>query len=830
MIDFGRINMNNNADSVLSPREIFNALPKNNAIKFQYPRDVQSQVWAKWFERRNEKNIVVKMNTGSGKTAVGLLILKSCINERKTPAAYFCPDNYLVQQVVDTANELGIDVTDDVNNPRFLTGKSILVTNIYKLVNGRSKFGVGDEGQKISLGSFIIDDAHACLDTIEEQFTISIKRDEVIFSELYGVFKESLHKISPAKALELENEDPNIFIQVPYWIWQSKIGEINALLVKHAKDRCLEFVWPLLKEDLKLCNCVISRNRIEISPHCIPIHMIPTIENAERRIFMTATLSDDSILSSLFGVQEQNINAPITPDSAGDIGDRMILMPQVINTNTTDDEIKRYCKYMSQYMNVVIIVPSDRRSKYWQDVANMTLTANNLYDGVERLKKEVVGLTVLVNKYDGVDLPGNACRLLVIDGLPNARSLIDKVQQGVLMGSKSNTFQTIQTIEQGIGRGIRSNDDFCAIFLMGRDLTNKLYSNNALDMLSPGTRAQLNLSEQVSAQIQNKPFTDIHDVILYCLNRNVDWVRASKGCLINLTYSEQKVVDKGAIALRKAYDFASRNVVNSSISVLNEYINSVHELRLKGFYKQILAEYTNIIDVENAQKIQLSAISDNNKVLKPIDGITYNKISSSQKDQASQCREVFSQYVSTPNKLIIKINALLETLQFVPDSSNVFEEGMKEIARYIGFESQRPEDEHGKGPDGLWLLGGLRYFVIECKNEATTEFISKTYCNQLNGSCNWFEGKYDHTCTYTPILIHPSTCFEFAASPHSSTKIMNLDSLNKFKCAVHSFICSVVTSGELTNESAIRNKLVSYKLRPDDIIGLYTAKFKIKTN
>ncbi|WP_421292052.1 DEAD/DEAH box helicase [Aeromonas veronii] len=822
--------MNNNADSVLSPREIFNALPKNNAIKFQYPRDVQSQVWSKWFERRNEKNLVVKMNTGSGKTAVGLLILKSCINEKKVPVAYFCPDNYLVQQVIDTANELGIDVTEDVNNPRFLTGKSILVTNIYKLVNGRSKFGIGDEGEKISLGSFIIDDAHACLDTIEDQFTLSIKRDEDLFAELYGVFKESLHKISPAKALELESEDPNIFIQVPYWIWQSKLSEVNSILVKSAKSKSLEFVWPLLKEDLKLCNCVISRNRIEISPHCIPIHMIPTIENASRRIFMTATLSDDSILSSLFGVQEHDISAPITPDSAGDIGDRMILMPQVINTNTTDDEIKNYCKHMAQYMNVVVIVPSERRSRYWSDVAKLTLTASNLYEGVERLKKEIVGLTVLINKYDGVDLPGNACRLLVIDGLPNARSLIDKVQQGVLMGSKRNTFQTIQTIEQGMGRGIRSNDDYCTIFLMGRDLTNKLYSNNALDMLSPGTRAQLNLSEQVSSQIQNKPFSDIHNVIMYCLSRNVDWVRASKGCLINLTYSDHRVVDKGTVALRKAYDYASRNAISSSISVLNDFINTVDELRLKGFYKQVLAEYTNITDVVNAQKIQLSAISDNNKLLKPIEGIVYNRITTSQRDQASQCREEFSQYASSPNKLIIKVNAILDALQFAPDSSNSFEEAFKEIARYIGFDSQRPEDECGKGPDGLWMLGALRYFVIECKNEAVAELISKTYCNQLNGSCNWFMGKYDHTCTYTPIIIHPSTCFEYAASPNPLTRIMNIDCLNKFKNAVHSFICSIVTSSELNNETAIRNKLLSYKLRPDDIIGIYTEPYKTKTS
>ncbi|WET14752.1 hypothetical protein P2W49_20495 [Yersinia intermedia] len=44
--------------------------------------------------------------------------------------------------------KLGIGVTNDEDSIGFLTGKDILVINIYKLINGKSKFGVGDEGKK----------------------------------------------------------------------------------------------------------------------------------------------------------------------------------------------------------------------------------------------------------------------------------------------------------------------------------------------------------------------------------------------------------------------------------------------------------------------------------------------------------------------------------------------------------------------------------------------------------------------------------------------------------------------------------------------------------
>jgi len=135
MIDFSKIGSGNTVDTVLPPREIFNALPQKDSVKFQYPRDVQSQVWSKWFDRRDEDNLVVKMNTGSGKTVVGLLMLKSCLNEGKLPAVYICPDKYLVKQVIDAAKELGVEVTDDTKSPRFLTGKAILIANIHKLVS-----------------------------------------------------------------------------------------------------------------------------------------------------------------------------------------------------------------------------------------------------------------------------------------------------------------------------------------------------------------------------------------------------------------------------------------------------------------------------------------------------------------------------------------------------------------------------------------------------------------------------------------------------------------------------------------------------------------------
>ena len=530
LIDFDKLSGGNNSDTAIHPREIFAALPNKKEGRFEYPRDVQTQVWEKWHSRRDEKDLVIKMNTGSGKTVVGLLILKSCLNENKSPAVYVVPDNYLVQQVSKEAKDIGIEVTEDHLSHRFLSGKAILVVNIQKLVNGKSVFGVGDEGRKIKIGSLLIDDAHACLDTVEEQFTLTIDITNPAYKEIYNCFKESLHAQCDSKAIEIE-ENLHAYMQVPFWTWQNNTSEILRILIKHKdykkneKDNWFTFVWSLVKESLHLSRCVVSSKKIEITPHFIPIHMIPSITNAQRRIFMTATLVDDSILSSHFGITEDSINKAVVPDTAGDIGDRMIFLPQVINPEITDLQIKNFCKSVSQNINVVVIVPSHERAKFWKDQAVLILDKYNLYEGVELLKQpKRVGLVVLVNRYDGIDLPKDACRLLVIDELPNVSREIDKVETSILMESPRKNNQLIQKIEQGMGRGVRSSEDYCVVFLMGRNLTSQLYADGEINRFSPATKAQKNLSDEISNQIRGKGLDEIKEVMMYCLDRNPKWV------------------------------------------------------------------------------------------------------------------------------------------------------------------------------------------------------------------------------------------------------------------------------------------------------------------
>lgn len=829
IIDFAKLNPDNSSDTVIHPREIFNMLTEKSDKYDGYLRDVQTEVLNAWFEKRETKDKILKMNTGSGKTVVGLLILKSCLNEGHGPAVYVVPDSYLITQVENEANDLGIETTTDARSIRYLKGHAILVINVHKLINGQSVFGVGSEGVKIDICSLVIDDAHACISKIEEQFTFNIPKKTKTYKDLLKLFYYDLKKQSECLLYDLEADKPYVNVLLPFWPWHSNSSQVIKI-ISDSDDLGNEhlFKWPLVKNHIKYCDCVFHTEGIELSLRCLPINILPSYENAKRRIIMSATLPDDSELITHLDIKEDDIKTSITPSTASDIGDRMILIPQEINAKITENEIKAFLHQLSKENNVVVIVPSSYRAQYWKDVAKNIIFAENIEQGVDKLKKQHVGLVVFVNKYDGIDLPKDACRILVIDGLPDARNEIDKIDVNLLGNNRFSLIRKIQKIEQGMGRGIRSNEDYCVVFLMGASLTNILYTKNAIEYFTPATLAQIKLSEKLSEQIRGKKLSDFAEVINHSLTRNKEWIKANKSVLLHTKYTNNEL-NVMAKYLKKAFDFAETRNFKSAIDVLQSGIYEITEKPLRGLMLYYHAFFTNFIDENQSQVILKSALINNSKLPFPIQGIEYQRLEETKIEQAKQCSINFNIYKANLNFLLLELNSVLNDLIFLSNTSDPFEEAIKKLAFFLGFNAQRPEKEFNqKGPDDLWEAGNLEYFVIECKNGVVSDSINKHDCNQMNGSIIWFQNKYDATCKCYPILIHPVNVFEYECSPHQDIRIMTDDGLSKLKSNVQNFITAVV-QGELINDSSeIYKLLVAYKLNKSEFIKNYTVKYKIK--
>jgi hypothetical protein len=564
---------------------------------------------------------------------------------------------------------------------------------------------------------------------------------------------------------------------------------------------------------------------VEITPRCLPITAIPAFCAAKRRIFLSATFSNNSVLISDFDVPEIAVTNPITPSRANDLGDRMILVPQEFNPELTDEKLREMVTTLSEKHNVVVIVPSNRRADFWKDPAALILTTDNLAEGVKKLTDGHVGLVVLVNKYDGIDLPNDACRVLVIDGVPNVRSKIDRIEQELLWNSEWIQSRHIQRIEQGMGRGVRSQEDYCAVILMGSVLTSALYVTNSMSNFTPATRVQLQLAEKLAGQLKDAPIKEVQQVIETFLGRDKKWVAVSRSALAAVKQEATATVDPIAKAQRTAFNAAVVGDNRTAVNVLSVVAQGEENGRVKGWLKQEIAFYEHYRSPSNSQAILSSAIKLNNQVTRPISGFEYSKLSAAG-DQAAACSKYLHATFSTPNEFVLFVNALLDDLKFVEDASDPFERAMAEIGQTLGFGSARPDTDIGKGPDNLWCVGALKFFVIEDKNGATTDTISKHDCDQLGGSVRWFEQNYDSTCTKIPIIVHPSNVFGYHGTPPTDTRVITRETLEKFRDALKQFSSSMSKLDNFGTRDEASRVLNHHKFLPEAFINAYTVKFK----
>lgn len=823
---FDDLDLGPTVDTVSEPQKIFHALPKR-AAKYEYLRNVQGEVLGKWHSRRNEPDTVIKMNTGGGKTVVGLLVLKSCLNDGQGPAVYVCPDHYLCEQVLLEARELGIETTIDPRSPHYMNGRAILVIPIDAVFNGRSKFGVAEEGSRLDIGSIVIDDAHACISRAEQKFTATIPRSSALYDQLLDLFRADLKQQSLTAAAEIEQGERRALARVPYWAWQDKLEATSRILVAGSNLKELEWVWPLLKDSLGQCLCHVHATAIEIAPRCLPVSAVPSFSKAKRRIYMTATLADDSVLAASFNTESSAIENPVAPASGSDIGERLILIPQEINTSLSDADIRNFAATYSKSWNVVVIVPSFKRAEFWKDVAKKILDAETIVEGVETLRGTIGNLVVLVNRYDGVDLPNDSCRILIVDGLPDARRMIDRYEQSILESSKRFRTSQIQRIEQGMGRGIRAGNDYCIVVLMGAQLLSTLYAAGAVDYFSPSTRAQLALSRKLAKKIEDKGVEEMADVVDAVLKRDPQWVSAAKNAVIEINYPSSIDVDPVSVAQRAAFEASRRGRADKAEAALRAAFDKNDTDVVQGWLLEQVAEVVHQDDKVKSQSILAGAHERNVMTLKPLRGVTYPRVDTAGMDQARQAAQFMSENYKDANAWVLGVRGLLEKLRFGEETSEDFEEALKQLGHHLGFRSQRPEKLGITNLDVMWGTGESHYLLFPCKSEATSPTISKAYTDQVSGSLTWFAATYDHTNKATAVIVHPASIVDKAGTAPPGMRVITAEKLHKIKVSVENY--AVAIRDNRADITAIRAALNYEKLLGAQFVAAYTSSPKPET-
>jgi replicative superfamily II helicase len=837
MVDFRKLREAKAQPTPIHPIDIFRRLPKPPGINDLYTS--QAQVLEEWHERRKERDVVIKLHTGGGKTLVGLLVAQSVMNESHEAVIYLAPTVQLVEQALAKAEEYSIPATPYIKGTdfpdTFLTGKSVMICVYQALFNGQSRFGVrGGTKEIVHPAAIILDDAHVAFSTVRDCFTLKVEkgRDQEGYAQLTNMFRKDFEGLGKLGTFDdvVSGEDYGI-LDIPYWSWKIRSKQVQEYLRANGKDYGL--VWPFLRDALDYCHAFISRDAFVITPILPLMNMIPTFSECPRRIYMSATISDDSALIRAFDADPDSVKKPITSKSLAGVSERMILIPELSKIKDVSDTVHALVKHMTGKIGagIVILTPSGASANTWLDVAIYADSSERVSASINELLKGSKGPYVFANRYDGIDLPGDACRLLIMSGSPRGASEYDLYRANVLYGGSAINALQAQRIEQGMGRAARGAGDHCVVIATGSDLVGWLSHSKNHKFLTAGTRAQIEMGIEVSKSVSNA--RELLDTINRCLRRDKEWIEYHAETLATLTEVggiDQKQIDASAVE-RKAFKLAIDGYFEKAINKLQKFCEDDASAQAPkqdkmtiSWLRQLSARFAHYWGNDDLSlELQQRAYALNNNLLRPRIASPYtpHPMPGLQAESivANVAEYKFRKgYPSSFNEV---------TSHIVPEaSSNQFEQSLSDLGRALGFITERPDNSRGIGPDVLWLMPGKIALVIEAKSHKKHKNpYTKDDHGQLLNAIEWFKKNYPDWA-HVGVSVHP-TAKATKATVTVNSKALTFDNLNELITEARDMITQLCESSVPQEELILRcEKLLSKSsLKPDALIVKYLKPF-----
>lgn len=618
--------------------------------------------------------------------------------------------------------------------------------------------------------------------------------------------------------------------------WYEKRDEITKAIITCKDDNKVKFVWPIIKDYVANCQAFISGETLEVSPTLMPIDSFGTFSRARNRILMSATTQDDSFFIKGLGFDIESVTNPLTNKELKWSGEKMILIPSLISEELERDSVISWLAKSNpeRQFGIVSLVPGFSKKKQYEAIGARVATTNDIFEAVKSLKDgNYSQAVVFANRYDGIDLPDNACRILIIDSKPYFDSLLDRYEEDCRSESDIMNIRIAQKVEQGLGRSVRGEKDYSIIVLVGGDLIKFAKSPLTSRYFSSQTRKQIEIGIQVASfanedSKNEEPYRVLVNVMTQALARDEGWKEYYSEEMDSI---EDDIERKGIHeTLKTEYDAERQFMIgeyDKACNLMQGLCDKFKEGDLeRGWYLQQLARYKYQASKIDSNQIQKSAFRNNLQLLKPKEGINYSKIEFINQNRVKRIKEWITQYKDY-SEMMISVEGILQNMSFGMPSEK-FEAALKDVGEAIGFLSQRPDKEIKKGPDNLWCGVENQYFLIECKNEVdeSRSEISKHEAGQMNTHSAWFKNIYgDAKCKR--ILIFPTIKLSYHADFTHQVQIMRKNTLNKLKNNIRNFFkeFSVYVLHEVSDQK-IQQFIDGHNLDIPSLLAMYSEPYK----
>lgn len=717
----------------------------NKKKKINGPLDYQSKMINQYMSDGFDKqDVAIELPTGAGKTLVGLLIAEFRRRKYKEKVVYVCPNNQLVKQVVKKANELyGIRAVDFTGSRRdydpesesaYERASAVAVTNYSSLFNTNTFF---DNAEII-----IFDDAHGAESYIVSNWSLELSRTK--HKEIYETLRDSLVDVlEPNQYSNMKNfddwDDYGWCDKLANIRFINKINEITQVLEPRVEEYDeLKYPWKNIKANLHACNMFLSKESILIRPYIPPTLTYGPFCNAKQRIYMSATLGESGELERIIGVSKIH-RLPMVEEWKGkSIGRRFFLFPNASFKNYGE----LFIKINNLFERALFLVQDNKSVKIYKEFIQENTDSEvflikDIENNLEDFSKNNNAVAILANRYDGIDMEGDTCHLLMLNQLPNGthlqeRFLTTKMSSSILFEERVRT-----KVIQAVGRCTRSATDYAVVLVVGRDLLNIMASRKKIEKYPPELQAEIEFGYMQSEE--QKDYQNILTLVESFLNKDENWDVAEEEILGIREDIISKEIDKEQVRITKVLKECAILEVSyqyylwkedylKALEVVQEIIMKLDGKALIGYksFWNYIAGYLsyqiyNHIDKTylGKAKIFLENASQNTrnvtwfkKLLNNNPEIDENAIENGLEDCIERIEKQFLKIgIRNDRKFEKEATEIIKNLE-CKDGNN-FERGHLKLGELLGYISGNSEEVIA--PDPWWIINDYYCIVSEDK-------------------------------------------------------------------------------------------------------------------
>lgn len=771
---------------------------RNRDPKIQHLWSHQADIIRSYHREVDHSDVALELPTGAGKTLVGLLIAgwrRSSLHDR---VAYLCPTRQLAYQVGLKAKEYDIKAHVLVGSKSqypaaalsdYASASAIAIMTYSGLFNIKPKI---DNPQTI-----ILDDAHAGENYIAGMWSLSISRSDhkALYDQFINLFAKELPSYLTSDLME-DNPTPHQRLSadmLPSPKLFQHIQALTDLLDAATDDTNLIFPWQIIRNHLRTCGVFFTWSDILIRPWIPPTLTHPPFASAKQRVYMSATIGAGGELERITGVPRiHRIPVPSGWDKQG-TGRRLFVFPDR-SFEETDYEPWLADILRSNERTLVLTPHGLALSSFLtyigkSGVQQQVLRSKDVEEAMDVFTESSGAILVLTNRYDGIDLPGDTCRVLVVYGLPASvnsqeRFLWSKLGLVSLLNDRVRT-----RITQAVGRCTRNSTDYAIAVMIGGSLLDFCIKRENRLELHPEMRAEMEFG------LENSDVGDIGELaelVKLFLRRDSSWDEAESDIVKR---RDETICDT------PPYVGTLRDVVHLEVGYQYDL--------WKEDYESALSRATDIVDQLSGDTLapyralwnyfagcaayQLVTITGKGEL---------QATASERFDRAAKASRTVSWFARLAQELGVQhegaieynyptmiaaesINTYLTNLGMVgkkfdklmtenstlieATSATRFDRGLTELGKMLGFDAIQPK---GSGvPDSVWRLGSEYVLLFECKSdEAPSDGISITTCRQSHGHQDWQKANpfFTQSATMVTIVISPRKYINKDALPHAA--------------------------------------------------------------